>query len=47
MEIEFLLLSREIFGPLLPVVPVDDLDAAIRFVNERLDFFQYSCMLCI
>ena len=30
---------REIFGPLLPVVPVEDLDEAIKFVNERLDFF--------
>lgn len=29
------LMSEEIFGPLLPVVPVDNLDAAIRFVNER------------
>ena len=29
---------REIFGPLLPVVPVEDLDEAIKFVNERLDF---------
>jgi hypothetical protein len=37
MEIEYCFL-REIFGPILPVVPVDDLDAAIQFVNERLDF---------
>lgn len=33
--------SREIFGPLLPVIPVDDLDAAIQFVNERLDFSMF------
>jgi acyl-CoA reductase-like NAD-dependent aldehyde dehydrogenase len=26
---------REIFGPLLPIVPVENLDEAIRFVNER------------
>ena len=30
---------REIFGPLLPVIPVEDLDEAIKFVNERLDFY--------
>ncbi|KAF8958145.1 NAD-aldehyde dehydrogenase [Flammula alnicola] len=29
------LMSEEIFGPLLPVVPVENLDAAIKFVNER------------
>ncbi|HEY7281928.1 MAG TPA: aldehyde dehydrogenase family protein [Actinomycetota bacterium] len=28
-------MQDEIFGPVLPVLPVDDLDAAIRFVNER------------
>jgi aldehyde dehydrogenase (NAD+) len=28
-------MQEEIFGPLLPVLPVDDLDAAINFVNER------------
>ena len=36
-----LLFYREIFGPLLPIVPVDDIDAAIKFVNERLDFYFY------
>ncbi len=25
----------EIFGPVLPVLPVPDLDAAIAFINER------------
>jgi acyl-CoA reductase-like NAD-dependent aldehyde dehydrogenase len=28
-------MQEEIFGPLLPVVPYQDLSAAIRFVNER------------
>ncbi|CCM02302.1 uncharacterized protein FIBRA_04392 [Fibroporia radiculosa] len=27
--------EREIFGPILPVVPVKDVDAAIEFINER------------
>lgn len=25
---------REIFGPILPIVPVDDLQAAINFIND-------------
>jgi len=29
------LMSEEIFGPLLPIVPVEDVDEAINFVNER------------
>ena len=29
---------REIFGPLLPIVPVENVDEAIKFVNERYDF---------
>ena len=29
------LMQSEIFGPILPVLPVADLDAAITFVNER------------
>lgn len=28
-------MAEEIFGPILPVITVPDLDAAIRFVNER------------
>ncbi|WP_353192767.1 coniferyl aldehyde dehydrogenase [Pandoraea pnomenusa] len=28
-------MREEIFGPLLPVVPYDDLDSAIAYVNER------------
>ncbi|MGH9138988.1 MAG: aldehyde dehydrogenase family protein [Acidimicrobiales bacterium] len=28
-------MQEESFGPVLPVVAVDDVDAAIRFVNER------------
>ncbi|WP_017611563.1 aldehyde dehydrogenase family protein [Nocardiopsis salina] len=28
-------MAEEIFGPVLPVISVPDLDAAIRFVNER------------
>jgi acyl-CoA reductase-like NAD-dependent aldehyde dehydrogenase len=26
---------REIFGPILPIVPVDDVDEAIEFINAR------------
>ncbi|KAF9047744.1 Aldehyde/histidinol dehydrogenase [Panaeolus papilionaceus] len=29
------LMSQEIFGRILPIVPVDDIDEAIKFVNER------------
>ncbi|MEV7423397.1 MULTISPECIES: aldehyde dehydrogenase family protein [unclassified Streptomyces] len=28
-------MSEEIFGPILPVLPVPDLDAAITFINDR------------
>jgi aldehyde dehydrogenase (NAD+) len=28
-------MSEEIFGPILPVLKVDDMDAAIRFINAR------------
>ena len=28
-------MTEEIFGPLLPIVPVDDIDAATRFVTSR------------
>jgi aldehyde dehydrogenase (NAD+) len=28
-------MQEEIFGPVLPVLPVDDVDEAVRFVNER------------
>ncbi len=27
--------TREIFGPILPIVPVDSVDDAIAFINER------------
>jgi len=29
------LMTEEIFGPLLPIIPVDDIDAAIAFVRAR------------
>ncbi|PPQ70793.1 hypothetical protein CVT24_001074 [Panaeolus cyanescens] len=29
------LMSEEIFGPILPIVPVDNIEEAIKFVNER------------
>lgn len=29
------LMQEEIFGPLLPIVAVSDMDDAIRFINER------------
>lgn len=28
-------MTDEIFGPILPIVPVDSVDAAVQFVNER------------
>lgn len=28
-------MQEEIFGPLLPIVTVSDMDEAIRFINER------------
>lgn len=38
---------REIFGPLLPVIPVENVDEAIKFVNERYDFpFSFFVHLC-
>ena len=35
VEADTPVMAEEIFGPILPVVRVPDLDAAIRFVNER------------
>jgi aldehyde dehydrogenase (NAD+) len=32
---EAAVMREEIFGPILPVLPVRDFDAAVRFVNER------------
>lgn len=29
------LMQEEIFGPLLPIVTVSDMDEAVRFINER------------
>ena len=29
------MMQEEIFGPVLPIVTVSDMDEAIRFVNER------------
>ncbi|KAF9225706.1 NAD-dependent aldehyde dehydrogenase [Gyrodon lividus] len=29
------LMSEELFGPILPIIPVKDLDRAIEFINER------------
>ncbi|XP_067101910.1 aldehyde dehydrogenase family 3 member A2-like [Osmerus mordax] len=40
------IMQEEIFGPLLPIVPVSDLDDAIRFINERekpLALYVFSC----
>lgn len=30
-----LLMEEEIFGPILPIVPVEDVDEAIRIVNSK------------
>jgi acyl-CoA reductase-like NAD-dependent aldehyde dehydrogenase len=27
--------DRELFGPVLPLVPVEDVDEAIKFINAR------------
>jgi aldehyde dehydrogenase (NAD+) len=35
VDLDSPLMTEEIFGPLLPVVPVPDLEAAVAFVNER------------
>jgi aldehyde dehydrogenase (NAD+) len=35
VDLESPLMQEEIFGPLLPVIPVDDMEAAIRFVRAR------------
>ncbi|CAK9783311.1 unnamed protein product [Cutaneotrichosporon oleaginosum] len=29
------LVTDEIFGPIIPIIPVDDVDAAIRYINAR------------
>ncbi len=29
------MMKDEIFGPILPIVSVDDIDAAIKFINSR------------
>lgn len=44
---EMLIMQKEIFGPLLPVIPYDSLDEAISFVNNRprplaLYYFDYN-----
>lgn len=33
------LMSEEIFGPILPIVPVNDMDEAIEFVNAQYVLF--------
>lgn len=38
-------LPREIFGPLLPIVPVEDLDEAIAFINARYARIYYCWIL--
>jgi len=35
VEPDAALMAEEIFGPILPVIAVDDIDEAIRFVNDR------------
>ena len=35
MKPDAAVMSEEIFGPILPVLAVDDVDEAIRFVNDR------------
>lgn len=38
-------MQEEIFGPILPIVPVKNADEAIKFINERekaLTFYVFS-----
>lgn len=35
------LLSEELFGPVLPIVPVKDVDEAIEFINQRCVLWIY------
>jgi aldehyde dehydrogenase (NAD+) len=35
VDLDAPVMQDEIFGPILPIVPVDDIDAAIAFVGER------------
>ena len=37
--------EREIFGPLLPIVPVEDLDEAIAFINARYVCFDKALVV--
>jgi aldehyde dehydrogenase (NAD+) len=37
VEPDSAVMAEEIFGPILPILPVEDVDDAIQFVNERDD----------
>jgi aldehyde dehydrogenase (NAD+) len=37
LEFDISFVFREIFGPILPIVAVEDVDEAIEFLNERYD----------
>ena len=38
--------SRELFGPILPIIPVDSLDEALAFINARyVGTRAYGCIL--
>ena len=37
---EDLVMQEEIFGPLLPIIDVQNVDDAIKFVNKRYDTFE-------
>ncbi|KAF4583580.1 hypothetical protein EYR38_002334 [Pleurotus pulmonarius] len=38
------LMSEEIFGPLLPIVPVKDIDEAITFINSRITLSHFTSL---
>lgn len=40
-------MSQEIFGPILPIVPINDWDAAIAFVNSRYDIRILGCSVML